>query len=448
MSGLLSTASSIATSALVIAFATPAIGLVLPPLALAYYYLQQRYLACSRELKRMLSTTYSPIVAHFQETLGGVATVRAYGHQARFVHENEGRLETHLRVDWTFFTLRRWLSLRLETMGNIMMLSTTMLAVATLHRTGYGDAGLVGLMLTYSMRLSGLLSGAVRSYTSLENSMTHMERCIEYWSLPQEAAEVIEDRRPDDQWPAQGALEFKDYSMRYREGLDLVLKGLSFSVQPGQKVGIVGRTGAGKSSLTLALFRIIEAASGQILLDGKDIAEYGLLDVRSRLSIIPQDPVLFAGTVRENLDPFGQYSDQDIWRALENAHLAGFIREKDERLEYEVMSGGENFSVGQRQLVCLARALLKRAKVLVLDEATAAIDNATDEVIQQTIRLRFKHCTVLTIAHRLNTVLDSDMILVMDGGRVGEYDTPQNLLQNENGLFAKLVEEARTSDAL
>ncbi|KAJ2774929.1 hypothetical protein IWQ57_000607 [Coemansia nantahalensis] len=448
ISGVLVMMSAVITSVLVLAFATPAIGLVLPPLALAYYYVQQRYLACSRELKRMLSTTRSPIVAHFQETLGGVATVRAYGHQARFTQENEGHLEANVRVYWMHCTLRRWLSLRLETMGNIMMLSTTMLAVAAVHRTGYGDAGLIGLVVTYSMRLSGMLSSAVKSYASLENSMTHMERCIEYANLPQEAPEVIDDRRPDAQWPAQGALEFRDYSMRYREGLDLVLKGLSFSVQPGQKVGIVGRTGAGKSSLTLALFRIIEAAGGQILLDGKDLAEYGLLDVRSRLSIIPQDPVLFAGTVRENLDPFGQYSDQDIWRALENAHLADFIRGKDERLEFEVAQGGENFSVGQRQLVCLARALLKRTKVLVLDEATAAIDNATDAIIQQTIREEFKHCTVLTIAHRLNTVLDSDMILVMDGGRIGEYDTPQNLLQNENGLFAKLVEEARTSDAL
>ncbi|KAJ2775506.1 hypothetical protein IWQ57_000411 [Coemansia nantahalensis] len=447
VSDLMVLASTVATSVLVIAFATPTIVLALIPLVIAYNSVQQRYLACSRELKRMLSTTRSPIVAHFQETLGGVATVRAYGHQARFTHENESRLEANTRVNWANCMLRRWLTLRLETMGNLVMVGTTVLAVASLHYTGDGDAGLVGLAVTYSFLLSSQLSSTVKVYTDLENSMTQLERCIEYANLPQEAPDVIDDRRPDDQWPAQGALEFKDYSIRYREGLDLVLKGLSFSVQPGQKVGIVGRTGAGKSSLTLALFRIIEAASGQILLDGKDLAEYGLLDVRSRLSIIPQDPVLFAGTVRENLDPFGQYSDQDIWRALENAHLAGFIREKDERLEYEVMSGGENFSVGQRQLVCLARALLKRAKVLVLDEATAAIDNATDEVIQQTIRLRFKHCTVLTIAHRLNTVLDSDMVLVMDGGRVGEYDTPKNLLQNEDSLFAKLVEEARNSDA-
>ncbi|KAJ2829061.1 hypothetical protein IWW50_001059 [Coemansia erecta] len=258
---------------------------------------------------------------------------------------------------------------------------------------------------------------------------------------------VIEDRRPSESWPGQGMVEFKDYSTRYREGLDLVLKGLSFRVLPNQKVGIVGRTGAGKSSLTLALFRIIEAAGGQILLDGEDISKYGLFDVRSKLSIIPQDPVLFAGTVRENLDPFNNYSDQDIWQALEHAHLADVIRAKDERLEFLVTQSGENFSVGQRQLICLARALLKRAKVLVLDEATAAIDNATDTIIQESIRKEFKHCTVLTIAHRLNTIIDSDMILVVDGGKLAEYDTPQNLLENENSLFAKLVEEAKASDS-
>ncbi|KAJ2715446.1 hypothetical protein H4R19_001201 [Coemansia spiralis] len=446
ISELISTISVAISSVLVITAATPMVVLVLFPLVFAYRHTQRCYIACSRELKRLLSTTYSPIMAHFQETLGGSTTVRAYGHQARFVQENEHRLEANIRVDRAYSMLRRWLTLHLETMGHLVLLCTTMLAVVSLHYTGYGDAGLVGLAVTYSFQLSNLLSWSVRDYTDLENAMTHVERCVEYSSLPQEAADVIEDHRPDEQWPAQGALEFKDYSVRYREGLDLVLKGLSFSVLPGQKVGIVGRTGAGKSSLALALFRIIESAGGQILLDGQDIAKYGLADVRSRLSIIPQDPVLFAGTVRENLDPFGQYSDHDMWRALEHAHLADVIRSKDERLEFEVAQGGENFSVGQRQLVCLARALLKRAKVLVLDEATAAIDNTTDAIIQQTIRSEFKHCTVLTIAHRLDTIIDSDMVLVVDAGRVGEYDTPQNLLQNKGGLFAKLVEEARTSD--
>ncbi|KAJ2774139.1 hypothetical protein IWQ57_000966, partial [Coemansia nantahalensis] len=443
---LFGTVSAVSIAVAIIGYSTPLIFVVCLPLVAVYRSYQRQYMACSRELKRMLSTTRSPIVAHLQESLCGVATIRAYAHQARFVRDNETHIKRNARVFRTYMALDRWLTLRLEVMGSFVMLGTTMLAVATLHYTGYGDAGLVGLAVTYAMSLTSYMSWTIQDCTILENSMTHMERCIEYWRLPQEAPEVIADRRPDDQWPAQGALEFRDYSMRYREDHDPVLNALSFSVRPGQKVGVVGRTGAGKSSLTQALFRITEAASGQILLDGQDIAAYGLADVRSRLSIIPQDPVLFAGTVRENLDPFGQHSDQDIWRVLEQTYLAEFVREKDDRLEFEVAPGGENFSAGQRQLVCLARALLKRAKVLVLDEATAALDNATDTAIQQTIREEFKHCTVLTIAHRLNTVLDSDMILVMDAGRLGEYDTPQNLLQNPDSLFARLVEEARTSD--
>ncbi|KAJ2617531.1 hypothetical protein H4S08_000279 [Coemansia sp. RSA 1365] len=222
-------------------------------------------------------------------------------------------------------------------------------------------------------------------------------------------------------------------------------KSVRKSIGYADPAAIIGRTGAGKSSLTLALFRIIEAASGQILLDGEDISQYGLFDVRSKMSVIPQDPMLFAGTVRDNLDPFNIYSDQDIWHALEQTHLADYIRSKDERLEFIVAQGGENFSGGQKQLICLARALLKHSKVLVLDEATAAIDNATDETIQQTIRTAFKDCTVLTVAHRINTVIDSDMVLVIDGGRLAEYDAPQKLIANKNSLFAKFVEEAQNS---
>ncbi|KAJ2778391.1 hypothetical protein GGI15_004187 [Coemansia interrupta] len=361
--------------------------------------------------------------------------------QPQFIAKNEDHLEKNIRAYYMY------LPLCLETLDNKFMLGTTLLAIFTLQYLGYGDAGLVGLSVAYALDFTGSLNWSVHSYTEVENSMTQLELVVEYARLPSEAPEVIEDRRPAGSWPEQGMVEFKGYSTRYREGLDLVLKDLSFRVEPRQKVRIVGRTGAGKSLLTLALFRIIEAAGGKVLIDGEDIAQYGLYDVRSKLSIIPQDPVLFAGTVRENLDPFGTYADHEIWQALEHAHLADVVRSKEEGLEFVVTQGGENFSVGQRQLICLARALLKRAKVLVLDEATAAIDNSTDAIIQESIRKEFKDCTVLTIAHRLNTIIDSDMILVVDGGKLAEYDTPENLLANEASLFAKLVEEARNSDA-
>ncbi|KAJ1953498.1 hypothetical protein EC988_002960, partial [Linderina pennispora] len=446
-SGLVNTMVGVISAVVVISMSTPAMVVIMIPLALVYRYLQQRYLFSSRELRRLDSTTRSPVFAHFQESIGGAPTIRAYGQELRFTGENEARVAKTIRAYYASLSINRWLSLRLETLGNLVMLGTTMLAVLAVHYFGYSDSGLVGLSVAYALDFTSSLNWSVRSYTEVENSMVQLERAAEYARLPSEAATIVEDRRPTEDWPEQGVVEFCNYSTRYREGLDLVLKDLSFRVMPNQKVGIVGRTGAGKSSLTLALFRIIEASSGQILLDGQDISKYGLFDVRSRLSIIPQDPVLFAGTIRENLDPFNKYSDDEVWRALDNAHLGDLIRSKDERLEFVVTQNGENFSVGQRQLICLARALLKRAKILVLDEATAAIDNATDAIIQESIRKEFKDCTVLTIAHRLNTVIDSDMIMVMDGGRLAEYDSPQNLLGNEDSLFAKLVEESKTSES-
>ncbi|ORX70654.1 hypothetical protein DL89DRAFT_278020 [Linderina pennispora] len=413
-SGLVSTMVGVISAVVVISMSTPAMVVIMIPLALVYRYLQQRYLFSSRELRRLDSTTRSPVFAHFQESIGGAPRACASPVKTKPVSQKPSAPTTPR------CPINRWLSLRLETLGNLVMLGTTMLAVLAVHYLGYSDSGLVGLSVAYALDFTSSLNWSVRSYTEVENSMVQLERAAEYARLPSEAATIVEDHRPTEDWPEQGV------------GLDLVLKDLSFRVMPNQKVGIVGRTGAGKSSLTLALFRIIEGASGQILLDGQDISKYGLFDVRSRLSIIPQDPVLFAGTIRENLDPFNKYSDDEVWRALDNAHLGDLIRSKDERLEFVVTQSGENFS---------------RAKILVLDEATAAIDNATDAIIQESIRKEFKDCTVLTIAHRLNTVIDSDMIMVMDGGRLAEYDSPQNLLGNEDSLFAKLVEESKTNES-
>ncbi|KAJ2803489.1 hypothetical protein H4R20_002872 [Coemansia guatemalensis] len=447
ISNLMELTSLIASALAIIGITMPRLLIITPLLAIGSRYYQKQYISSSREVRRLFSTTRSPIFAHFHESAAGITTIRAYNQQSRFASKNEYHVGQYMRTDTASLLLDQWLAMRLETIGNILMLGAALNAVATMHRSGTGDGGLIGVVISNTLVMAGAFNWLMRAISDIEVCMTHLERAVEYGNLPSEAANIIEDCRPKEVWPEQGVVEFKNYSTRYREGLDLVLKDLSFRVLPRQKVGIVGRTGAGKSSLTLALFRIIEAAGGQILLDGEDISQYGLLDVRSKLSIIPQDPVLFAGTVRENLDPFGSYSDQDIWRALEQAHLAEYIRSKDERLEYMVTQSGENLSVGQRQLICLARALLKHAKVLVLDEATAAIDNETDGIIQQTIRSEFKDCTVLTIAHRLNTVVDSDMILVIDGGRVAEYDTPQNLLANRDSIFAKLVEEAQNSRA-
>ncbi|KAJ2608243.1 hypothetical protein H4S08_004522 [Coemansia sp. RSA 1365] len=443
ISTLLSQLVSLMLGIVIVGISTPPMLIIFPILAGVGYHYQRLYISSSREIRRLDSTTRSPIYAHFHESADGISIIRAYGQQSRFIAINEHHIGQHIRVDNAYLLLNQWLAMRLETVGNIVTLGTALMTVASIHYSGIGDPDNVGMAISSTLILCGAANMGIRYYSELQVCMTHLERATEYAELLPEAANIIEDCRPKKTWPEQGIVEFKNYSTRYREGLDLALKDLSFSVLPRQKVGIVGRTGAGKSSLALGLFRIIEAASGQILLDGEDISKYGLFDVRSKLSIIPQDPVLFAGTVRENLDPFNNYNDQGIWRVLEQAHLAEYIREKDERLDFMVAQSGTNFSVGQRQLMCLARALLKHAKVLVLDEATAAIDNATDTIIQQTIRSEFKNCTVLTIAHRLDTVIDSDMVLVIDNGQLAEYDTPDNLLANKDSIFVKLIEEAQ-----
>ncbi|KAJ2891828.1 hypothetical protein IWW38_003459 [Coemansia aciculifera] len=414
------------------------------PLAWLYVDLQRRFLPTTRDSRRMANTMRDVAISTTEEAINGAASIRAYSRNSSFEATFMQRTETLCRAWWTYMCANRWLAVRLDLVSSAIIFLTTVLLLSMQLLTGRVSGSHAGLSLTYALSMIGVLTTCIRCSTIVELAFISVERVRRYSLCDAEAPDVIEDHRPTESWPEQGMVEFKNYSTRYREGLEFVLKDVSFSVKPREKIGIVGRTGAGKSSLTLALFRIIEAAEGQILLDGEDIAQYGLFDVRSKLSIIPQDPVLFAGTVRENLDPFNSYTDQEIWRALEHARLADFIRTKDERLEFVVTQGGENFSVGQRQLICLARALLKRAKVLVLDEATAAIDNSTDAIIQDSIRKEFKDCTVLTIAHRLNTIIDSDRVLVLDQGQVAEYDTPKALLEKEDSLFKQLW--ARAND--
>ncbi|KAM7536307.1 hypothetical protein Aperf_G00000087220 [Anoplocephala perfoliata] len=252
----------------------------------------------------------------------------------------------------------------------------------------------------------------------------------------------IPEKQPPPQWP-EGGIEFINYSTRYRENLDLVLQSISISIRPGEKIGIAGRTGSGKSSLVLALFRIIEASEGEIRVDGINIAEIGLHDLRGRITLIPQDPVLFSGTLRFNLDPFDSHTDEAVWEALTIANLRSFVEgASNEGLNMQIAEGGGNLSQGQRQLVCLARALLRRSKILVLDEATAAVDPLTDQLIQQAVRKEFASSTVLTIAHRLNTILDYDRIMVLDAGRLAEMGSPKELAENPDSIFRGMLKEA------
>ncbi|KAK9767152.1 hypothetical protein K7432_003275 [Basidiobolus ranarum] len=426
----------------VISFSTPSFLIIVIPIMALYVIIQRFYLNTSRELKRLDSTSRSPTYAHFQETIGGVSTIRAYGQEKRFIRENEFRLDKNQMAYYPSLSLNRWLAVRLEFLGSIIIFAASILAVISVLTDGHIDAGMVGLSITYALNVTQSLNWCIRQYCEIETNIVSMERIKEYSELPSEAPEINEATRPSPTWPEQGQIEFKDLALRYRAGLDLVLKGISFTVNPHEKIGIVGRTGAGKSSLTLSLFRLVEPASGSIVIDGVDITKIGLYDLRSRLTIIPQDPFLFAGTVRENLDPFGNHEDMEIWNVLSQSHLKDHVSSLEGKLNATVLQGGENFSVGQRQLICLARALLRRTSVLVLDEATAAIDVETDRLIQETIRREFVHCSVLTIAHRINTVLDSDRVLVLDQGKIVEFDSPKTLLDDQTSKFYGLAKEA------
>ncbi|KAK7496232.1 hypothetical protein BaRGS_00012642, partial [Batillaria attramentaria] len=286
------------------------------------------------------------------------------------------------------------------------------------------------------------LNNTVLGVNWLQTETPSVDRVKEYSEMEVEADWRKEETKPSPSWPQAGEVKVDDLAVRYREGMDLVLKSINVSIAPGEKVGIVGRTGAGKSSLTLALFRLIEPARGHVTIDDVNTRELGLHDLRSRLTILPQDPVIFAGSVRMNLDPFSRYTDQQLWEAVRHAHLTGFVDGLQDGLGHDCGEGGENLSVGQRQLLCLARTLLHKTHVLVLDEATAAVDMETDELIQRTIRSEFSECTVLTIAHRLNTVIDYDKILVLDKGEVNEFDTPVRLMQDPSSVFHGMAKSA------
>ncbi|XP_075908924.1 multidrug resistance-associated protein 1 isoform X2 [Petromyzon marinus] len=423
---------------MIISIATPTFLLAATPLAIAYWFIQRYYVATSRQLKRLESVSRSPVLSHLADTVLGRAVVRAHGQQWRFASDNARHIDANQRPTFAGIVSNRWLAVRLEILANLIVFFATLFAVVSRHSL---SPGIVGLSVSYALQVTLTLNWLVRMTSELETNIVAVERLKEYSDLPTEAAWEIAATRPPATWPHCGDLEFVDYSLRYRDGLELALNQLTFSVRGGEKVGIVGRTGAGKSSLTLGLFRIVEPASGLIRIDGVDIARLGLTELRSRLTIIPQEPVLFAGSLRWNLDPFGRHEDAELWQVLRMAHLEDFVQQLAGGLDHTCCEGGENLSVGQRQLVCLARALLRRTRVIVLDEATAAVDLSTDALIQASIRSHFAQCTVLTIAHRLHTVIDYDRLLVLDAGRIVEYDSPQALLERR-GVFYSLAKEA------
>ncbi|XP_030837608.1 multidrug resistance-associated protein 5 isoform X1 [Strongylocentrotus purpuratus] len=428
---------------IVICIIFPIFIAIIIPTFIIFIIILRYYRKGIRDLKRIENITRSPWFSHISATVQGLSTIHAYNKTDDFIVRFRMLLDGNA-LPYMFFRMSaRWAGVRLETLV-ILLAFVAHLLVVLYH--GEIDSATAGLAVSYTVQLTGMFQMLVLMASETEARFTSVERIQSYMkNLVAEAPRVIKNKRPAKQWPDQGQIEFRDFKMRYRDGLPLVLKGVKLVVKPNEKVGIVGRTGSGKSTLGVALFRLVEGASGQIIIDGIDVKQIGLHDLRSKLSIIPQDPVLFIGTVRYNLDPFNEHGDKELWEALERSYMKDRISALESQLEAPVTEGGDNFSVGERQLMCMARALLRGSKILMLDEATAAIDTETDSLIQQTIREEFKDCTMLTVAHRLNTILDSDKVLVMDDGMVAEFDKPSTLLANPNSLFSGMVAAAESA---
>ena len=494
---------------------TPWYALALLPMGVLYHYIQKYFIATSRELRRLSTLKNSPIFSKFSESLAGVDTLRTFGKFEEYSNKIKKMIDINHQAYYPSIAANRWLSIRLGLIGNCLIGAAALFCAVT-----QPPPGLIGVALSTVLSITLGLNRFVRMKAQLEQDIVSVERIVQYCndSTPQEKPFEVDRTRPDATWPQNGEIMFKNVWMKYRAELDYVLKGLTFDIRGGEKIGVIGRTGAGKSSLFVTLLRLVEIEpmhrnrESQILIDGVNVAGLGLRDIRSKLSVIPQDPVLFTGTIRFNLDPFEEKSDSELIEALKLSHCYRALKHmvieiavKKERdnerkrlteeqrrqrkkkrrmgtnedmkrsllvngysngslnmsasfsisqlmddpkyrdlnpLDIEVEENGSNFSVGQRQLLCLARAIVRGSKILLLDEATSAVDPQTDQLIQQTIRQVFKTNTILTIAHRIDTILDYDRILIMDKGTVLEYDRPDALLSNEKSRFSEIVQES------
>ncbi|XP_017474881.1 PREDICTED: probable multidrug resistance-associated protein lethal(2)03659 isoform X4 [Rhagoletis zephyria] len=431
---------------IVIAIVNPLFLLPTAILAVMFYYLRSFYLKTSRDIKRLEAITRSPVYSHMAASLAGLPTIRAYGAQRVLIWEFDNYQDMHSSAFYLFISTSRAFGYWLDCCCVVYIAIITLSFFLFPPENG-GD---VGLAITQAMGMTGMVQWGMRQSAELENTMTAVERVVEYDDIePEGELESPADKKPPKTWPEEGKIVFDELSLRYLPDpkAEYVLKSLNFVIKPCEKVGIVGRTGAGKSSLINALFRL-SYNDGSIIIDSRDTKDMGLHDLRSKVSIIPQEPVLFSGTMRYNLDPFDEYTDAKLWEALEEVKLKQVVAELPSGLQSKISEGGANFSVGQRQLVCLARAILRENRILVLDEATANVDPQTDALIQLTIRDKFKNCTVLTIAHRLNTVMDSDKVLVMDAGQVVEFGSPHELLtKSEAKIFHSMVQQTGKSTA-
>lgn len=438
---------------------TPYFTLCLVPM-LAFYIKQQRYFTKTyRELKRIDAVSRSPLYALLGETLDGLSVIRAYNAESALINRLVSMLDLQQNAYFLTTTAQCWLAIRLEIVGTLIIFSACLCTVLEHGSQGGNEtfAGLAGLSISFALSVTQSLNWSVRMGSDLEAHMVSVERIKQYCRIPTEAPHNLPiDLTLENRWPSQGEIVFSSVKLRYRPDLPLVLKGLDIRIPPQSKVGVVGRTGAGKSTLMTAIMRLVELSSGSIEIDGVDICTVGLNLLRSNIAVIPQDPVLFSGTVRTNLDPFDEFSDDRVNEVLSRVGLLKVERSSSihslnslssrkqssaiKSLSDEVYEGGSNFSVGQKQLLVIARSILRGAMVVIMDEATASVDADTDARIQRVMRTQFQSSTCITVAHRINTILDSDYILVMDDGRAVEFDRPESLMK-KGGMFKELVEE-------
>ncbi|KAK9888735.1 hypothetical protein WA026_000961 [Henosepilachna vigintioctopunctata] len=395
------------------------------------YWVQKVFMRGIQDLKRLEAITKAPIFSHVAASLDGLSTIRSANAQEMVRNEFDIIQDQHT-ASWFLYTVSyEAFGFYMELVSVVYLLMAVILFLLNEHKFG-GD---VGLVISQSLIVMLMAQFTVRYYTEVASTMTNVERVLQYTKLDEEGEiQSLTGRHISTKWPQTGRISFKNVNLRYATDEEPVLKNLNINIENNEKIGVVGRTGAGKSSLISAMFRLA-LIEGIIEIDGVDVSAVGLETLRSKISIIPQEPTLFSETVRYNLDPFGIYNDQLLWQALESVELKNSI----ENLDMKISEGGSNFSAGQRQLLCLARAILRNNRILVLDEATANIDTETDALIQNSIRKHFKNCTVITVAHRLNTIMDSDKVLVIDAGEIKEFAPPHELLQNRDGYFSKML---------
>jgi ABC-type multidrug transport system fused ATPase/permease subunit len=419
------------TVCLIVTFVAPAVFMIIGPAAAIYYLAARFFRPASRDLQRLSALSLSPIFAILSECLAGVEALRASKLADIFTARYTKALDAHNRITYTQTATNRWLGLRLESVGVAIILGIGLSVSLNLGISS--GVALSGLALAYAIMMTSTMVWAIRSISMVENNLTSYERIERYAHTPSESPH---GNTPPSGWPSRGSITLENFSARYKPELPLALDRISCVIPPGSRVGIIGRTGSGKSTLILSLLRLVEPSSGSIEIDGIDLSTLALSELRGALSVVPQEPILFSGQLRESLDPFKACSDQEIWDALERVGLKKLVVSLPDQLNTDVREGGANFSAGQRQLISLARALLRKSKVIILDEATASIDSEADYQIQNVLRNELRGATVLIVAHRLPTVMDADLILGLKNGRLIDFGSPSDLLKDNDSLLS------------